>query len=194
MNAKPSPKNYDRYLMTIKVRDRIYGGTPKNPVAFGFNNEPPEEGAYRRGFPHDETGWFIWDRQIRAGFKEAAHLSQLRERIRGCKQFMMSACFLIYGSDHKHRIYAKGYEPSRELPLELLSMHLAGKKSPVIYWAQYMVTPIFEFEVWSCRDKPGHLNGQHIRDLLTDMKERGLGAARNQGHGKFDVIRFVTID
>jgi len=211
---------YNRFRVTMKVRDRIYGGTPKNKdviatwvvATTGYQDELTEvqtkealetmtESVAEKmwtGFPRDETGWFIWDRQIKAAFKEAGVLLGIFKKKRGSKQIIQHGSFLIRGVDHERRIYPEMINLPEPLDVEEGPIHVQTPKGPrtALKRQDYMAAPTFKFEIWVLKTQPAetrHIGEKEIVHMLTFAQENGLGASRSQGNGKFDVIEFEEI-
>lgn len=212
---------YDRYAVEIKVRRRIFGGVPRNPdllkawIASTTKHDdekttqqekearetllqPTEERSWN-GFPGDNHGLFVWSRQAKAMFREAATMLRLTTEKRGSKQILQHG-FEIKGPRAEERIYllrdgkpiaeADGYE---ENPIHVDTAQ--GPRS-AIKRVDYVREPTLAFAVWVLRTESAekrHLGESDIVQMLRFSQENGLGADRSQGHGKFDVTAFSPI-
>ena len=208
---------YDVYHVTLRIRDQIRGGQPKNPdllkgwiAATTEHNdatttaqekearevllEPTEEKSWN-GFPADERGLFIWCRQIKALFKECASMRRIFMEKIGSKQILQHG-FEIKGPDKDDRVYLSKKEPDgcHEGPI-----HVQTAQGPrtAIKRVDYVEGVTVKFAVWVLKTSPNekrHVGEQQVRDMLVFGQENGLGADRSQGHGKFDVVEFAKIE
>jgi hypothetical protein len=208
---------YDVYNVTIRLRDQIRGGQPKNPdllkgwiaATTGHNDEtttaqekeareallePTEEKSWN-GFPADEKkGLFIWSRQVKALFKECASLRRIFIEKVGSKQILQHG-FEIKGPDADDRIFLGKMKPDgmHEGPI-----HVTTAQGPrtAIKRVDYVEKVTINFAIWVLRTDPKekrHVGEKEVRMMLVLGQENGLGADRSQGHGKFDVIEFAKI-
>jgi hypothetical protein len=208
---------YDRYLVKITLRDKICGGTPKNPdlikdwikAGTGFDDEQTvaqtkeaqdaliEETTEKswNGFPGDlEAGLFIWSRQVKALFKECASMLRITVDKRGSKQIFQHA-FEIKGLDKADRIYLRTSKPTGfdEGPI-----HVQTAQGPrtALKRVDYVERPTLSFMVWVLATHTAetrHVGEKDIRKMLLFGQENGLGADRSQGRGKFDVVGFEPL-
>ncbi len=204
---------YDRYAVTIRLRDRINGGVPKNSAVIekwvkartGFDDELTKaqteealktqtedvaEGMWT-GFPRDENGLFIWTRQIKAMLRESAVLLGITKKKRGSRQIIQHG-FEIKNPDGGDRIPLGVEEPtgSEEGPIHVMTAQ--GPRS-ALKRQDYVETPTLRFEIWvltTAAQETRHIGEKDIVRMLTHAQENGLGASRSQGHGKFDVVEF----
>jgi len=207
---------YDRYAVTIKIRHRIYGGTPKSPEVIeawirartGYDDAltkaqtaealetQVEQEAEKMwtGFPGDERGLFIWTRQVKAMLRESATMLGITKRKRGTKQVIQHG-FELKGTEHEQRIYlgvdkATGAE---EGPIHVIT---AQGPRTALKRQDYIEAPTIKFEVWVLSVPVGEdrrIGEKEVVAMLTFAQENGLGASRSQGHGKFDVVEFAKI-
>lgn len=204
---------YDVYQVTLRIRDKICGGMPKNPellkgwiAASTEHNDatttqqekdarevlltPTEEKSWN-GFPADEKGLFIWSRQVKALFKECASMLRITVEKRGSKQIFQHG-FEVKGPDRADRVYLgkKDADGSDEGPI-----HVQTAQGPrtAIKRVDYVSGVDIKFEVWVLTtngNETRHIGEKELKLLLNFGQENGLGADRSQGHGKFDVIEF----
>lgn len=207
---------YDRYNVTIAVREHIYGGTPKNPdiikawikARTGFDDDltkaqteealetqtDEEAESMWTGFPSDELGLFVHTRQLKAMLRESAVLLRITKKKIGSRQIIQHG-FEVRGPEHDSRIYLGVTEPtgSHEGPI-----HVMTPKGPrtALKRQDYVEKPQLSFAVWILKTAPQetrHLGEKDLVQMLTHCQENGFGACRSQGHGKFDVIEFSKI-
>ena len=215
MNANQfdSAELYDRYSVSIRIREHIYGGTPidgglikawvkartgfddelttaQTKEALEAQSEEEAEGMWT-GFPCDERGLFIWTRQIKAMLRESATLLGITKKKRGSRQIIQHG-FEVRGPDHDSRVYLGVTEPtgSHEGPI-----HVMTPKGPrtALKRQDYVESPTLSFAVWILKTAPQetrHLGEKDLVRMLTHCQENGIGASRSQGHGKFDVTEF----
>jgi hypothetical protein len=208
---------YNVYNVTIKLRDQLRGGQPKNPdllkgwIAATTEHddatttkqeqeareallEPTEEKSWN-GFPADEKkGLFIWSRQIKAMFKECASMRRIFIQKVGSKQILQHG-FEIKGPDADDRVFLGKMEPAgcHEGPI-----HVQTAQGPrtAIKRVDYVEHVTINFAVWVLITDPKekrHVGEEEVRAMLVLAQENGLGADRSQGHGKFDVIEFTKV-
>lgn len=208
---------YDRYVCTIKIRQKLCGGMPKNPellkgwiAASTEHNDatttqqekdarevlltPTEEKSWN-GFPEDaDKGLFIWSRQVKALFKECATMLRVTVEKRGSKQIFQHG-FEIKGTDQADRIFLgkKVADGNDEGPI-----HVQTAQGPrtAIKRVDYVSGINLKFEIWVLTthgSETRHVGADDLKKMLTFGQENGLGADRSQGHGKFDVIEFAKI-
>ena len=209
---------YDKYRVTIQMRDWICGGMPKNPdmietwikARTGHDDEQTEEQtkeavealieseteACWTGFSGDENGLFIWCRQIKAMFKEAATMLRVTVTKKGSKQILQHGFEIKATDGHDRRVYLGVKEPSGS---EEGPIHVTTPQGPrtALKRFDYVEKARIQFEVWvlktDAREKR-HVGEKELIKMLTFAQENGLGANRSQGYGKFDVVEFSKID
>jgi hypothetical protein len=207
---------YDRYHATIRIRQKLCGGMPKNPellkgwiAASTEHNDavttqqekdarevlltPTEEKSWN-GFPEDAKGLFIWSRQVKALFKECASMLRITVEKRGSKQIFQHG-FEIKGPDSADRIYLgkTKADGNDEGPI-----HVQTAQGPrtAIKRVDYVSNLDLKFEIWvltTAAAENRHVGEKELKHMLTFGQENGLGADRSQGHGKFDVIEFSRV-
>lgn len=207
---------YEVFNVSIKLRDQLHGGQPKNPdllkgwiAATTEHNdekttaqekearevllEPTEEKSWN-GFPADERGMFVWTRQIKAMFKECASMRRIFIEKVGSKQILQHG-FEIKGPDVDNRVYfgKKVADGCFEGPI-----HVQTAQGPrtAIKRVDYVEKVTLNFAVWVLKTNVAekrHVGEKEVRMMLVLAQENGLGANRSQGHGKFDVVEFAKI-
>lgn len=212
---------YEKYAVTIRIRRKICGGVPKNPDLLKtwiasttkFDDatttkqvaeareallQPTEERSWN-GFPSDKTGIFVWSRQVKAMFKEAATMLRVTVEKRGSKQILQHG-FEIRGTEAEDRVHlqkGKQWVPEPDGNDEN-PIHVDTAQGPrsAIKRIDYVEQPSLSFTVWVLKTAPAenrHLGEKQIIEMLQFSQENGLGAYRSQGHGKFDVISFESM-
>ena len=204
---------YDVYRVTIRLRNQLRGGSPKNPdllkgwiAATTEHNdekttaqekearevllEPTEEKSWN-GFPGDENGLFLWARQMKALFKECASMRRIFIEKIGSKQILQHG-FEIKGADKDDRLYfgKKAPDGCYEGPI-----HVQTAQGPrtAIKRVDYVEKVSVSFAIWVLKTDPKekrHVGEKEVRAMLVFGQENGIGADRSQGCGKFDVIEF----
>lgn len=216
MHSFDAFKLYDIYTVTIRARNRICGGTPKNPdllrgwIAATTEHddskttdlvnearaallEPTEEKSWN-GFRGDPTlGLYVECRQLKALFKEAATMLRLTTDKRGSKQIFQHG-FEIKAVDGGDRLFLGTKEPTgcAEGPI-----HVQTAQGPrtAIKRVDYVERASLTFEVWvlsTHASETRHIGESDIVQMLTFGQENGFGADRSQGNGKFDVVDFTV--
>ena len=207
---------YDIYSVTIRIRSRLCGGTPKNPellrgriaatpehddattteqekTARDALLEPTEEKSWN-GFRGDaEKGLYIECRQVKALFKEAATMLRLTTDKRGSKQIFQHG-FEIKSPTGDDRLYLGTKTPTdfAEGPI-----HVQTPQGPrtAIKRVDFVEGTEITFEIWvlsTHASETRHIGESDIVQMLTFGQENGIGADRSQGHGKFDVKAFAV--
>lgn len=205
---------YNVFRVSIRMRDKICGGTPRNPelirdwIKARTGHDDAQTDAQTaeaveamidattekswNGFPGDERGLFIWSRQIKALFKECATMLRVTVQKIGSKQIFQHG-FEIKGPDIADRVYLGVKAPTGfdEGPI-----HVQTAQGPrtALKRVDYIDRPSLSFEVWVLKTDPAekrHVSEAEIRRMLTFGQENGLGADRSQGRGKFDVVEFA---
>jgi len=213
---------YDRYRVTIAIREAICGGKPADPellathikrttghddettaklVAQAEEGAPPdpldldkriEQSASR--FLADERGLYVDTYQIKAMLRQSGSMLGLYKKKRGSKQICAEG-LEVKGLDHERRVYLGVSEPSgtREAVV-----HAITPKGPIsgIKHVDYVTGCSLTFEVWVLWT-PGaetrHVGEEELVEILRFGQENGIGADRSQGFGKFDVTAFEKV-
>jgi hypothetical protein len=223
MTTKPKPEfnaraYYDIYQVTLAIRDKICGGTPKNPellagwiAATTEHNdstttsqekeareallEPTEEKSWN-GFPGDAGGIFVWARQVKALFKECASMLRITTTKIGSKQILQHG-FEVKGLGGKaDRVHLGGKRTADGYLEGPIHVQTAQGPRTAIKRVDYVEGVTLEFEVWILSTHAAekrHVGEEELRRMLTFGQENGLGADRSQGHGKFDVVGFAVV-
>jgi hypothetical protein len=209
---------YDKFAVTIKIRERLCGGMPKNPDMIhawvksrtGHDDEQTEQQtkeaiealieaeteACWTGFPADERGLFIWCRQLKAMFKESASMLRVTVTKKGSKQILQHG-FEIKGADgddQRIRLGVSQPSGSEEGPIHVMTAQ--GPRTALKRF-DYVQGVQIKFQVWVLKTAPQekrHVGEKELIQMLTFAQENGLGANRSQGYGKFDVVEFAKID
>ena len=209
-----SSELYDRYNVTIKIRNRIMGGVPRSAEIIeawvkartGYDDAltkaQTEEALATQvseeaekiwtGFPGDGRGLFVATRQIKAMLRESATMLGITKKKRGSKQVVQHG-LEIKGPDHEQRVYLGVTEASGSDEGPIHVMTAQGPRT-ALKRQDYVDEPTLSFTIWVFKTAPQetrHLGEKEIVKMLTFAQENGLGAARSQGHGKFDVIEFA---
>jgi hypothetical protein len=215
--AKFDPRPlYDVYRVSLRMRDRICGGMPKNPdllkgwIAATTEHddakttelekeareallEPTVEKSWNT-FPADKKGLFVWSRQIKALFKESATMLRITTQKIGSKQIFQHG-FEIKGPDVDDRVYLGADKPDGfdEGPI-----HVQTAQGPrtAIKRVDYVSRPLLHFEVWvltTATAEKRHVGEEDLVKMLVFGQENGLGADRSQGRGKFDLLEFQRV-
>jgi hypothetical protein len=175
---------YDHYDVAIRFRDRLCGGTPKNPdllqswiAATTEHNddatseqvkaareallEPTEEKSWI-GFPGDSRGLFLWARQVKALFKECATLLRVTEQKRGSKQIFQHAFEVkskLTGApaDRLYITNGDGKPVSKPTAFAEGPIHVSTAQGPrtALKRVDYIVHAGLAFEVWVLKTEPG---------------------------------------
>lgn len=209
---------YDIYSCTIQFRDKVCGGTPKNPdllrgwIAATTQHDddtttaqvdaakaalltPTEEKSWN-GFRGDNEGLYLEARQIKALFRECATMLRVTVDKRGSKQIFQHG-FEIKGPNaaHSDRLYLGVKEPtgSDEGPI-----HVDTPQGPrtAIKRVDYVETPTITFQIWvltTATAESRHIGEKDLIKMLTFAQENGCGSDRSQGRGKFDVTGFEVV-
>lgn len=214
---------YTIYSCTLKMRDRICGGVPKNPdliagwvkATTGHDDkqtvEQTEEAIANLietttdkswcTFQGDENGLFIWARQVKALFKECASMLRITVKKVGSKQIFQHAFEIKSMAEiavdriylGRDSQYIKTPDAFHEGPI-----HVQTAQGPrtALKRTDYVTEATISFEIWVLRTETAekrHVGEEEIKRMLTFGQENGLGAERSQGHGKFDVVAFKCV-
>ncbi len=208
---------YDIYQVTVKFREKICGGFPKNPdlikdwikAGTGFDDKQTEvqtqealkeltdtvtEKSWNTFKADKEKGIYIESRQIKALFKECATMLRFTKNKRGSKDLLQHG-FEIKAMDGGQRHYLGRKEPdgNEEGPI-----HVQTPQGPrtALKKVDYCEGVELTFEIWVLKTHPAdsrYLGEKDIVEMLTFGQEDGIGADRSQGMGKFDVTDFVAV-
>jgi hypothetical protein len=223
MTSKPeanewSPRGlYDIYRVEIRLRDKLCGGVPKNPELIaewikaktGYDDKETEVQTREaldalidtetekswNGFPADkEKGLFVWARQMKALFKEAATMLRVTVDKRGSKQIFQHG-FEIKALNGTDRLY---FDKSKPDGFDEGPIHVQTPQGPrtAIKRVDYVEQVGIVFEIWvlgTHAAETRHVSEETIKTMLRFAQENGLGADRSQGRGKFTVVSFECI-
>ena len=205
------------YDVTLKFRDRCYGGIPKNPemirgwleAKMGAGEETDAlivqtEGEISAavdeaekeswcGFKSDPEngGLYIEGRQVKACLKESANI--LREKL-GISAFKARLAERVFVTES--RIYLGKNEPdgSVERPIHVMTRtgpQTALKKADYVEKAEIsFALKVVDSPMVIGSSKDRVAPGAYLSVILELAQEMGLGADRSQENGKFDVIYF----
>jgi hypothetical protein len=207
---------YDRYRVTIKIRDRICGGMPRNPDLIKTWVESTTEHADEisekltqenaelvvnavaekcwNGFPEDAQGLFIPCRNIKACLKQSAQLLGIYKNKRGSKQILAEG-MEVKGLNNPTRVYLGKTEPDGTDESAIHVMTAQGPRT-ALRRMDYVTEPTLSFEVWILKTAPQetrHIGEEQLVEILCHASENGLGASRSQGEGKLDIVSFEKI-
>lgn len=209
---------YDRYAVTIAMRERLCGGTPKNKELIrtwveartGFADEQTdaqtaeavatmtEDVAEKSwiGFPTDEGGaLFIWARQIKAMFRESMTMLRITTKQVGSKQILQHGFEIKAPGTGSDRIPLGKDQPDGTDESAIHVMTAQGPRT-ALRRMDYVLRARLSFEVWVLKTEAAekrHIGKDDIVRMLAHAQENGLGASRSQGYGKFDVVEFGPI-
>lgn len=181
MNAKASPlfdstALYDHYRVKIQIRERIYGGVPRDKEVIaawvkartGFDDEQTklqiaeaealteaavgeliEETAEKMwtGFPVEPgKGLFIFTRQVKAMLRESMTMLGITKKKIGSKQILQHG-IEVKGFEHDSRLYLGVSEASGT---EEGPIHVMTAKGPrtALKRQDYVETPTLSFQLW----------------------------------------------
>lgn len=216
-----SSELYDRYHISITIRERMDGGVPKDPKLIeqwvaaktGHKDEetqkqieahmPDVEAATEEvaetmwcGFKRDaENGFtFIETRQVKAMLRECAVVLGITKKKRGSRQIIQHG-FEIKGHDGGSKIVINAKnEATVEGAIHVMTAQ--GPRSALKRVDYVGPGSTLEFELWVLSTAPQesrHLGEADIKKMFALAQEDGLGANRSQGSGKFDVTTFEVL-
>ena len=205
---KPMWVNFN---VTLKLRDKLVGGYPKNPEAEaamlkarGLEDliPPPvdpttlseedqkalKEQAIAKsatGFKSNGQGLYLESRQIKAMLKEAANVTKVMLGLKNMKSKIAERVFI-----EPTEIYLGKDRPDGTDTRIVHAMTMQGPRSSLKF-CDFILQPEVSFRLRTLND--GLITGEYLRTLLEYAQENGLGADRSQDFGKFDVIKFEAI-
>jgi hypothetical protein len=210
---------YDKYSVTIKVRDKLCGGVPKNhelieswvkartahddrmtktqtAEVIETVLEEKTESAWT-GFQCDpEHGLFLATRNVKAMLRESATMLRLFVKKRGSKQIVQHGFEIKGGWHHSDgRVYLCQDEPDGADEGAIHVMTAQGPRT-AIKKVDYVSQCEIKFQIWvfkTAAQEKRHLGEADVIEMLTFAQENGLGAQRSQGYGKFDVTGFESM-
>lgn len=208
---------YDKYACTIRVREKLCGGVPRNPdllkgwitATTEHDDElstqqekdareailaPTEEKSWNGFRGHPELGLFLEARQVKALFKECATMLRVTVKKRGSTQIFQHG-FEIKGNPDASRVYLGKKAPDGYLEGPIHVQTAQGPRT-AIKRVDYVEGADISFEIWVLHTEGGekrHVGEEDLVRMLSFGQENGLGADRSQGHGKFSVVKFERI-
>lgn len=208
---------WEKYSVTIKFKDKVLGGIPKNPELIKDwlkGRGVPEEAAEEMkdeiakevkagdeaskswtGFKEDKTGPHLEERQVKACLKECASTLRLTA-MPGFRDQVNHGVFIKPEILYFIRDGQPVATPDGNLERPI---HVMGPKGPrsALSRQDYIEGATIDFEIWVAKavdKKRGEvLPKKRLKEMLTLGQELGLGASRSQGYGKFDVVAFKPI-
>jgi hypothetical protein len=209
---------YDVYSVTIKVRDRICGGIPRNKdliknwveAGVGYKDEKTEkltaenaelivnevaEKSWIGFMGTEKDGLFIQARQIKACLKQSASVLGITKKKRGSTQILAEG-MEVKAKDGGDRFYF-GMKTASGMHENAIHVMTAQGPRTALRRMDYITEPQITFEVWLLKTAPQetrHIGEEQLTDILRHAQENGLGASRSQGEGKFNVIAFEKLD
>ena len=149
------------------------------------------------GFKRDaDLGLYIEGRQVKAAIKESTNIHYAGDRWgktkKGPKSYVAERVFIL-----EDKIALMRDQPDG---VELVIGHVTGPQGPrsTLAHHEYAYRPRLTFTVMESKvvlnkDEPS-LDADQWATIWVSMQEQGIGALRSQGHGRFDVVQFNTID
>ena len=212
---------YDTYTVTIQLRERIYGGTPKRgdmikiwvETRTGYSDEKTVEQTKEAmdllvdetaekswtGFQGDENGLFISANNLKAMIKQGASMLGITKKKMGSKQILAEGTEVksVSGVNGRRstRIYLDKGTPDgfEERPIHVMT---AQGPRTALKRIDYIENARLTFEIWILRtaaQEKRHIGEDELVQILTFSQENGVGADRSQGAGKFDVVEFQRL-
>lgn len=210
---------YDRYRVMIALRDRLYGGAPKDPELIaawvkartGHDDELTAEQIAKakenlgevsdeiaeaswNGFYVDQGQLWIPANNVKACLKQSASMLGVYKAKRGSKQVMAEG-LEVKATDGSDRIMLGKSEPDGRIEKPIHVMTAQGPRN-ALKRADYVEHVKLSFEVWVLTTAPAetrHIGEKDLVRVLTFAQENGIGADRSQGAGKFDVVEFSHV-
>jgi len=208
---------YNRYRVSIRMRDRLCGGIPQGDdllaehikrktgyadaqtdeqiaaATLDLVNREVHEGT--NGFLADaDRGLYIWAFQVKAMLKQSASILGITKQKRGTKQILHEGAE-VKGIEDEDRLFVGRTEPDGYATGPVHAMTPSGPITAIKRTA-YVERVTLVFEVWVLKTAPQesrHIGEDELRQMLLFSCENGLGAERSQGEGKFDVLEFSRI-
>ena len=203
---------WTRFRVKLQFRDKVLAGLPSDPkalrAAMAAREAPPEvvaevadslEDAPETDgcvFRRDEDGIWVRSSQVKAAIKECCSRLGLTLSVRGLRQHLQHGVFV---RPERLRFVGKT-QPDGEEVRAGNPMTARGPRS-VLRWYEYVERGVLEFELWVA-PTAGSVGKRGVADALANIEtwrdiwalaaENGLGAARSQGYGTFDVLELAT--
>lgn len=200
------------YDVTIKMRDILVGGYPKNPEsekamlrARGLEDLiPPDKDpaamteeekelaaklAVQKsatGFKEENGQFYLESRNIKAMLKECANILK-GDNILAVKNFKSKVAERIFVEPYKIFL---GDKPAGTDERVVHVMTMQGPRSSIKFYDFFKESEIrFRLKVLT----DDLITENDIKVMLAYAQENGLGADRSQGFGQFDVISFEKV-
>tara|TARA_Y100000034_G_scaffold136548_1_gene213763 strand:- start:2918 stop:3613 length:696 start_codon:yes stop_codon:yes gene_type:complete len=209
---------YNKYNVSISIRDKVYGGLPKKEglvkayVEAKFKSEDTtivetdldlkeEHENHITGFKSDQTGVYIGAYALKAACKQYASLMKLTVKKRGVKNTVKEAFFIkgrLNGALTEGKVY---YQP---LVLKAdgeddFAGHvetLRGKRA-ILKTAEFMTDKKLEFQLWILNHRMSgqkELTSNDVCDMLMFGQECGIGSCRAFESGKYNLQSFEDLN
>lgn len=196
------------YAVTLKLREKLMGGYPKNPEAEaamlkarGLEDLIPvqvdpatlseedrkalKERAITKtwtGFKSNGQGPYIESRQIKAMLREAANVTK---DMLGLKNMKSKVAERVFVEPPEISLGKDKPDGTETRVIHVPTMH--GPRSSIKF-CDYVIQPEISFQLRVLND--GLITEAYLRTLLEYAQENGLGADRSQDFGKFGITRF----
>lgn len=210
---------FNKYLVSVVVRDRILGGIPTTEdigrVADKLPLSSPVEERQKLAEEKilESTCTFLFDEGVGQYYLRDANLVSMMREAADVLQLSWSARQLLqHGVVVKPpRIYL-GSEVAAQPLRRPIHVEVRGIKQSTIKVNTYIEKPEFSFEVWVGKGRgksvlveeagkksrktqaDSRLTADDIRDIFLTACEVGLGACRAQQWGKFDLLKFDLLE
>jgi len=197
------------YDVTIKMRDKLIGGYPKNPDseaamlrARGLEDLIPpaidpatlseedraalKESSLQKswtGFKSNGIGVYLESRNVKAMFKECANILK-GPALLDVKNFKSKVAERVFIEPYH---IALGDKPDGTDSRVVHVMTAQGPRTSIKFF-DYMEQPEISFTIKVLQD--GVVKEEHLRTILEYAQDNGLGADRSQNFGQFDLVRF----
>lgn len=204
---------WKKYAVTIKIRDRLIGGYPKNadaeaamlkargledliPPAIDpatLNDEERallKESALQKswtGFKSNGAGIYLESRNIKALFKECANILK-GPALLNVKNFKSKVAERVFVEPYRIPL---GERPDGTDSRVVHVMTAMGPRTSIKTY-DYMDEPEISFQLKVLQD--GVVGEEHLKTILEYGQDNGLGADRSQGFGQYDLIKFEAIE
>jgi len=196
---------YKKFAVTMKFRDRLYGGIPRTEKLidqyvegkFGTENLDLAEKVKGEmdlieetervwsGFLTDENGLYLRDFHIKAMLKQCGQLLGIYTKKRGSKNIVKEGTFI-----KPVKIYLGREKPDGSEDICGHVMTMQGKRS-ILKRSDFVAQAEVHFEIWSL--DVNKVAGEDFKQMLELGQEVGMGSNRFMESGKFDVTRFEEI-
>jgi len=214
---------YDRWLIRLKFRGKLFGGVPKNPELIAawirsqykkntgkelsaeeleaLTDEALDEIVEEKtdyswtGFRSDEHGLFINGYQIKAGVKQGAKNLEYYLKKLGSKDHFQHCVFIRGTGPDPKKIYLDRTEPDGfdEGPIHVTT---AQGKQNALARTDYVEGVTIEFELWKMPTIPQqkkHIGEKELQDIFIFCQENGFGAKKPMDGGQNDVVHWEKL-